>query len=191
MTRDDGTAVTLVGEGLSGSPATDTGAAYGRRYTYQVSAVVDGASTRSAPKALTVRGNRPPVPMGTLANRTLSIGDPLSYRATSSSDSVAWATVRGSTVTVMPSSGGTATVTVTATDTGSSNTSATQQFQVTVRGLDYDTDDDGLIEIRTPAQLDAVRHDLDGDGDPAGASAYARAFPGADVGMGCGSGCTG
>ena len=43
----------------------------------------------------------------------------------------------------------------------------------------YDTDDDGLIEITTLAQLDAMRHDLDGDGSPtpAGATAYAAAFP--------------
>ena len=43
----------------------------------------------------------------------------------------------------------------------------------------YDTDADGLIEITTLAQLDAIRHDLDGDGIPAdtGAAAYARAFP--------------
>ena len=42
----------------------------------------------------------------------------------------------------------------------------------------YDTDDDGLIEITTPAQLDAMRHDLDGDGRPTsdGAPAYAAAF---------------
>ena len=31
-------------------------------------------------------------------------------------------------------------------------------------GNDYDTDDDRLIEITTPAQLNAVRYDLDGDG---------------------------
>ena len=43
----------------------------------------------------------------------------------------------------------------------------------------YDTDDDGLIEISTLAQLDAMRHDLNGDGRPttAGAPAYAAAFP--------------
>ena len=303
VTCDDGTAVTVVGKALSGLSATDTGAAYGRTHTYQVSAAVDGAATHSAPKALTVRGNRPPIPMGTLANLMLPIadgaedvdvsgafsdmesdaltygavssapgvatatatgstvtvtpvaagtavvivsatdaggsnrpalqaftvtvpnrppvaegsvspltlrvvdgeetvevsgrfrdpdGDPLSYRARSSSESVARATVRGSTVTVIPSAGGSAIVTVWATDVGSSNTSASQQFQVTVAGLDYDADDDTLIEVRTPAQLDAVRHDLDGDGDAEGAAAYAAAFAGADVGMGCGgSGCTG
>ena len=42
----------------------------------------------------------------------------------------------------------------------------------------YDTDDDGLIEITTLAQLDVIRHDTDGDGTPtpAGAAAYAAAF---------------
>ena len=43
----------------------------------------------------------------------------------------------------------------------------------------YDTDGDGLIEITTLAQLDAVRHDRNGDGVPtaAGASSYRAAFP--------------
>ena len=65
-------------------------------------------------------------------------------------------------------------------------------------GGDYDLDNDGLIEIATLAQLSAVRHDLDGNGDPAsgGASAYNAAFPirikTAATRMGCPSGaCTG
>ena len=43
----------------------------------------------------------------------------------------------------------------------------------------YDTDHDGLIEITTLAQLDAIRHDLYGDGFPTGtgAAAYRAAFP--------------
>ena len=43
----------------------------------------------------------------------------------------------------------------------------------------YDTDADSLIEITTLVQLDAVRHDLDGDGVPtaAGATTYRAAFP--------------
>ena len=78
--------------------------------------------------------------------------------------------------------------------------------------FDYDADDDGLIEIATLAQLDAVRHDLDGDGMPAraaavasgaaaagsgealtpGAAAHAVAFPDAAEGMGCpAGGCLG
>ena len=66
----------------------------------------------------------------------------------------------------------------------------------------YDSDGDGLIEIRTLAQLNAVRYDLDADGavddgsDPgtAGTDAaiYAAAFPQAATGMGCpASGCVG
>ena len=57
--------------------------------------------------------------------------------------------------------------------------------------VDYDSDDDGLIEVSTLAQLDAIRWDLDGDGSPTDAG-YDRAFPGAADGMGCPSaGCIG
>ena len=44
---------------------------------------------------------------------------------------------------------------------------------------DYDTDDDGLIEVSSLAQLNAMRWDLDGDGEPAASNAtdYAAAFP--------------
>ena len=54
-----------------------------------------------------------------------------------------------------------------------------------------DADGDGLIEVVSLEQLDAIRWDLDGDGvadDAANASAYAAAFPG---GARCVSGCTG
>ena len=59
---------------------------------------------------------------------------------------------------------------------------------------EYDVDNDGLIEIRTVAQLDAMRYDLDGDGllitDTA---AYNAAFPRPASGsMGCpNDNCTG
>ena len=44
---------------------------------------------------------------------------------------------------------------------------------------DYDTDDDGLIEINSLAKLDAIRYDTDGDGttSTADATAYSTAFP--------------
>ena len=67
----------------------------------------------------------------------------------------------------------------------------TARAQTTV---DYDVDDDGLIEVTTVAQLSAIRWDLDGDGgvDPGGdASGYSDAFPTAMATMGCASGCTG
>ena len=57
---------------------------------------------------------------------------------------------------------------------------------------DYDADNDGLIEIRTLAQLDAIRYDLDGDGLLVdNADAYADAFPDAITDMGCPDGCYG
>ena len=59
---------------------------------------------------------------------------------------------------------------------------------------DYDYDDDGLIEIRTLAQLNAMRWDLDGDGAPASSAAnYGKAFRNHATGMGCPTvgGCTG
>ncbi len=78
--------------------------------------------------------------------------------------------------------------------------------------IDYDTDDDGLIEVSNLPQLNAIRWDLDGDGvtnqefglrlnsqghpsHEAGSSFaadYAAAFPNAAPGMGCpSSGCEG
>ena len=98
------------------------------------------------------------------------------------------------------------TVTVTATSDGDAadefstiaNAAAEaiwQPFDVTVRvaddeetGTDYDTDDDGLIEIATLAQLNAVRWDLDGDGavdSSTNATSYGNAFPNAAADMGC------
>ena len=67
---------------------------------------------------------------------------------------------------------GTAVVTVTAADGEASHAPATQAFTVTVV-VDYDADADGLLEVRTLAQLDALRHDLDGDGVPVEAGARA------------------
>ena len=58
---------------------------------------------------------------------------------------------------------------------------------------DHDKDDDGLIDLTTPAQLHAVRWDLDGNGAPeSNASDYAAAFAGWAQGMGCRGGtCVG
>ena len=62
---------------------------------------------------------------------------------------------------------------------------------------DYDTDNDNLIDITTLAQLDVVRHDLDGNGAPVsgGATAYGEAFPNRQAAasgrMGCPGTCSG
>ena len=53
-------------------------------------------------------------------------------------------------------------------------------------GVDYDTDDDGLIEITYLEQLDAIRWDPQGWGDGFGdVEAYKSAFPNAAFDMGC------
>ena len=58
-------------------------------------------------------------------------------------------------------------------------------------GNDYDTDDDRLIEIRTLAQLDAMRHNLNGQSVPDD-DAFALAFPESIDHWGCGfDGCSG
>ncbi len=57
----------------------------------------------------------------------------------------------------------------------------------TATTVDYDSNDDRLIEISNLAQLNAVRWDLDGNGAVATADQtnYAAAFPNAAAGMGC------
>ncbi len=60
-------------------------------------------------------------------------------------------------------------------------------LQVAVAPTDYDQDDDGLIEVSNLAQLNAIRFDLNGDGQPdqeAFANAYSQAFPSAIANMG-------
>ena len=61
--------------------------------------------------------------------------------------------------------------------------------RITLAGnTSYDTDRDGLIEVSSLMQLNAVRWDLDGDGLPdssSGIAGFAAAFPGALDGMGC------
>ena len=87
------------------------------------------------------------------------------------------------TVKVTAANGDTTTYTIAVTRKGSKN---------------YDADGDGLIDVRNLAQLNAIRYDLNGDGDvhTADVNAYALAFP--DIGpipglssMGCPSSCTG
>ena len=58
----------------------------------------------------------------------------------------------------------------------------------TTTTVDYDSNDDGLIEISNLAQLNAIRWDLDGDGTADATTnntTYAAAFPNAATGMGC------
>ena len=72
----------------------------------------------------------------------------------------------------------------------------------TQRVVDHDSDNNGLIDVTSLLQLNAIRYDLNGDGLPTGTNAdtiaYANAFPGGDITassgrMGCPAtgGCTG
>ena len=215
--RDDGSTVDAVAEDLETLLHTDTGVSVGATYSYWAVAVVAGGEVTRSTRVPVIVGasNQPPAVVGELEDITLRAGaaavavdvsgafrdpegDTLNYEAVSSSSGVAAASVTGAEVTITPVSAGRAVITVTATDTDGSNTGAEQSFAVTVwpaAAVDYDADDDRLIEIRTLAQLDAVRHDLDGDGIPAadGTAAYAAAFDEAVEGMGCSpfDGCVG
>ena len=76
----------------------------------------------------------------------------------------------------------TLTVSILADDHGDDTDSATRiTVGETVEGaVDYDTDDDGLIEVSDLTQLNAIRWDLNGDGLPDNSAAdYSAAFPGA------------
>ena len=94
------------------------------------------------------------------------------------------------------------TVRVTATLAGGTDSDPSDEVMVTIQGINYDSDGDGLIAIETLAQLHAIRWDLNGDGaiDASATSndttAYNAAFPNRDttsnIRMGCPSGtCTG
>ena len=94
--------------------------------------------------------------------------------------------------TATPTATGTATATPTATPTATATATATPTATPTVppANADHDVDNDGLIEIRTLAQLNAVRHDLNGDGKQGSVSAadwttYTTAFLNAASDMGC------
>ena len=80
------------------------------------------------------------------------------------------------------------------TQKGTSLSQWSETFRATpVATVDYDSDGNGLIEIRNWTQLYNVYHDPDGNGVPttAGESDYTSAFPDAVSGMGCPTNCTG
>ena len=79
-----------------------------------------------------------------------------------------------------------ATVTVTAAD------STTKAYAFDVR-YDYDDDNDGYIDVRTRAQLHAIRDDLNSNGDQGNISAFPHALSGSGgARFGCpSSGCVG
>ena len=123
-------------------------------------------------------------------------GDALTYTVLAGIEGVVVVTLSGSILTIDPMSPGTVTVTIRATDAG--GLSVVRTIAVTVErdygATDYDTDDDGLIEIATLEQLNALRYDLDGNGEtevPADWVLYFEAFDDAQEEMGCADGCAG
>ena len=204
---------------ISGDAVVVTGVAAGEA-TVTVTAS-DGALTADQTFAVVV-GNAKPQAVGVLADRTLLIpsdpvtleastafhdadGDTLTYEADSSNEDVATASASGSSVVIEALAVGSTTIAATATDVDGSNFTATQTFEVTV-SRDYDVDDDGLIEIGSLEQLDAVRFDRNGDGHvdpeiglfttdplPEEVAAYEAAYPEHAQDMGCATvnGCTG
>ena len=215
--RDDGTSVEAVATGLTTTSRTDSNVTVNSTYTYQVAAVVTGGEMVRSNWVSVKAGasNQPPLAVGRLADVTLRVGggtgtvtvsgafhdsesDSLTYAASSSATGVATVSTSAAMVTITPVAAGRTTITVTATDASGSNTAATQRFTVTVwsaTAVDYDSDDDGLIEIDSLAQLDAIRHDRGGDGGPTadGKTAYESAFSDAVEWMGCNAlqGCSG
>ena len=64
----------------------------------------------------------------------------------------------------------------------------TKTYEFTVSPpVDYDDDNDGYIDVRNAAQLSAMRHDLDTDGNATHAD-WLAAFPSPAAGMGCAPG---
>ena len=174
-----------------------------------------GAGIPLAPAAVSgvVSGGQHRAPTGTLQDQTLSVndddlkldlstlfddpdGEVLSYTALTGIEGVVAITRSGSILTIDPLAPGTATLAVRATDPG--GLSVVRMITITVDRdygeTDYDSDDDGLIEITSLEQLDALRYDLDGDGAtevPADWNLYFEVFDDAQEDMGCVDGCAG
>ena len=149
--------------------------------------------------------NRAPTAAGTLGGLTLAPGagavtidlatrfvdpegDTLTYAAWSSQPHRAAVALTGSLLRLTPVAPSRAVVRVRATDPDGFSAVRSFSVTVTVGDRDYDLDDDGLIDIATLAQLDAVRYDLDGDGAADVATdwrSYDAAFPEGAIGMGC------
>ena len=129
--------------------------------------------------------NRPPQPVGTIPDQTVSTGgsvqvdvtgyftdpdgDDLDFSAISSSTATATVTVPGGTVTVTGQSAGTATITVTARDPG--DLTATQRFEVTVTAVQNQapqpvgTIPDQTVEEGEEITVDVEPYFTDPDGD--------------------------
>ena len=214
-----GGAWTVQAEGLTAATHLVDGLTCGTAYAVRVRAAGDGTtyaaawSAPSATVAVTTASCTPPVfdaasyafrlveaaPAGTVAGTVTASdagGQAVTYtiRAGNPDGRFAIHPVTGEVTlaAALDQPAGTAfALTVAATDPGGSAATAAVTLTVEAYSVDYDADDDGLLEVASLAQLDAIRWDLDGDG-VATHPGYAAAFPDAPAGMGCpAGGCTG
>ncbi len=143
------------------------------------------ATQPSAAVTVTVASDNTDVTADT--STTSGIQTTLSFSTTN------WSTAQTVTVAAAGDSGSAdETATLSHTATGGDYASVTRTVFVAVQddeqtGTDYDTDEDGLIEIDSLDQFNAMRWDLDGDGTVSAGDTpnYTSAFPGAAAGMGC------
>ena len=138
--------------------------------------------------------------LDTLIVRWSAMGNATGYKVQWKADGQSYntadrqATVSGwndTTYTLANLMGGTPyTVRVIATKTGASDSAPSAEV-TDILGIRYDGDGNGLIEIETLAQLNAMRWDLNGDGaldsltTSSDTTAYRAAFPNAALSMGC------
>lgn len=121
-------------------------------------------------------------------------GDALRFEATSGDPARLSVSLKGATLTLAPRWPGVGAVTVRATDPYHAQATALLSIVIAAGNVDHDDDNDGLIEVGSLAQLDALRYDLNGDGTTNSAEDwrfYGRAFPGAAAHMGCPGACIG
>ena len=170
---------------VSGSTVNITGESQGTA-TISVTAEDVGGLTATQGFDVSVQEpNRPPQPVGTIPDQTVSTGggvrvavsgyftdpdgDALTYGATSSSTATATVTVSGGTVTVTGQSAGTATITVTARDPG--GLTATQRFEATVTEVQNQapqpagTIPDRTVQLGEEISVDVEPNFTDPDGD--------------------------
>ncbi len=123
-------------------------------------------------------------------------GDTLTYTTLSTDPDRVTASLSGSMLTLTPLAPGRAPVRVRAVDPDGLSVIRTVTVTVEAGTRDYDTDNDGFIEISNLTQFNAMRYDQDGDGavDKVAdwMSYYATsAFAEGALGMGCPGSCVG
>ena len=133
--------------------------------------------------------------VATISTRTSSV-----ELTPTASDSTNIITIKEDTATTTISNGGTYTaslntgnnlIDIVVTSRDGSMRTYTIKLLRTTTDVDYDTDNDNLIEIAKLEQLDAIRYDLDGNGisdDAINHELYQRAYPGFS---GCADSCKG